>query len=63
LKLDIQELCFRKWQGTGLSKASLSSEQKLPKLRCVSITPELQQRMIEAAKKGFNSDAGQAGTG
>ena len=49
--------------GTGLSKASLSSEQKLPKLRCVSITPELQQRMIEAAKKGFNSDAGQAGTG
>jgi len=63
LKLDVQELCFREWQGTGLSKASLSSEQKLPKLRCVSITPELQQRVLEAAKKGFNSDAGQAGAG
>jgi len=63
LKLDVQELCFREWQGTGLSKASLSSEQKLPNLRCVSITPEIQQRVFEAANKGFNSDAGEVGAG
>src|SRR6056297_1411169 len=63
LKLDVQELCFREWQGTGLSKASLSSEQKLPNLRCVSITPDIQQRVSEAANKGFNSDAGEVGAG
>ena len=61
--IGIQELCFRQWQGTGLSKASLASKQEAPNLKCESITPQIQQRVIEAANKGFDSDAGKAGAG
>lgn len=60
-KVNVQELCFREWQGTGLSKANLASEQKLPNLHCESITAEIQQRVLEAANEGFNPDAGKAG--
>ena len=62
-KIDVQELCFREWQGTGLRKENLASEQKLPNLHCESITAEIQQRVLEAANEGFNPDAGKAGLG
>jgi len=53
--ISIQELCFRQWQGTGLSKASLASRQAAPNQKCESITPEMQQHVLDAANnKGFN---------
>ena len=63
LEVDDGELCFREWQGTGLSEASLSSEQEPPDPRCEIITPQLKKRVIEAAKQGVNPDAGKAGPG
>lgn len=62
LEVDVGELCFREWQGTGLSEASLSSEQEPPDPRCEIITPQLQKRVIEAANHGFSPVADKAGT-
>lgn len=59
----VQELCFRKWQGAGLSKASLASGQAAPDERCETVTPRVQKRVFDAANKGFISDAGKAGAG
>ena len=63
LEVDVGELCFREWQGTGLSEASLSSEQEPPDPRCESTTPQLQKRVIDAAIQGFSPVSGKAGTG
>ena len=52
--LTLQELCFRKWQGSGLQKASLASGQQLPEQRCKSIDPKTYKHVLDAANKGFN---------
>lgn len=61
--IDTEELCFREWQGTGLSEGNLASQQESPSLKCETITPQVQQHALDAANKGFNSDAGKAGAG
>ena len=63
LEVDVGELCFENGKAPAMSEASLSSEQEPPDPRCEIITPQLKKRVIEAAKQGFNPDAGKAGTG
>ena len=58
-----QELCFREWQGTGLSESNLASQQESPFLECETIAPQILKSALDAANKGFNSDAGKAGAG
>lgn len=48
--IKLQHICSRKWQGTGLSEASLASKQEPPTLKCESLSLETQQNVLDAAK-------------
>ncbi len=52
--LSLQELCFRKWQGSGLQKERLASGQQLPEHKCKNIDPKTHKHLLDAANKGFN---------
>ncbi|MCH8479775.1 MAG: hypothetical protein LAT56_17820 [Wenzhouxiangella sp.] len=47
------EVCFRKWQGSGISASQIASEQHLAKRECAPVSAERMRAITESARASF----------